>query len=885
MCKRMGLIAGILIILGGLAYPIVAPPAPVHAQSGSPLTHVEALVLVNSNSASFADSQHFIQPYLDHLGVPYSILDIATTPIDATVGDYALVIIGHKQLDVTYSYLDLAEQASLTAAVANGAGLVNFDNDLSVSTSPRYPFVTDIFGFTYQDQTNNAGVTFTTAHYITQRHTTGSTISTGGMTLAGITLPGDATLLASSGGQPFLAARTNGQGRAIQWGSYDWMSNAVKGTMYSLDDLVWRSLVWAARKPFVLQGLPPFVTMRIDDVSGPLDWIHTANDFGIKPWGGVFIDDISSAEAAELSALAHSGLATISIHAFAVDDFFYFDPAGQNFPDAVIASHFLAGTQWHTANNIPISKYIVPHYYQIGTNAFGGLTNWGAEYLAVPQAPGGVYATAPWLNLRPFRLYENGNASDQGDTAHPLYYADYLTIPGHPEYDNEFFNCITEIRDDGGYEWYPDNGDVEGTAARGTRHLTRAFNNFALATLFTHEPYINDMSADNWRFTLQRITANIAEYQAEYVTMDYACQYVRAVYNSNITTASYDPASRVLTTTLSGAADLPTRFYIFTDQLGEVQQSEATVSAFNGSTQVVMQLPRPVHSIRIVPASSTVTTGFTQQFVAQAYDDAENLIPDIQFQWSVVNGGGAISSNGLFTAGFAPGVYLNSVRASLGPVHATASITVHLPVGPQTLWNLDAVPIELNVTDVRPIEVGVKFYSDIDGFITGLRFYKGSANTGQHVGHLWTSTGDLLASVTFANETASGWQTATFSSPVHIVSNTIYVASYYSPLGYFAEDYNFFRVPYDRIPLHAPAGAPPGNPNGVYRYDTSGFPVAGSYYNYWVDPIFNTNTGPLSVHVQRLTATPEQQVWIPVLIAVAVLCLGGGLARKVVKRL
>jgi acyl-CoA thioesterase len=46
--------------------------------------------------------------------------------------------------------------------------------------------------------------------------------------------------------------------------------------------------------------------------------------------------------------------------------------------------------------------------------------------------------------------------------------------------------------------------------------------------------------------------------------------------------------------------------------------------------------------------------------------------------------------------------------------------------------------------------VGVKFLSDVAGFITGIRFYKGATNTGTHVGHLWSADGTLLA--TFAQE-------------------------------------------------------------------------------------------------------------------------------------
>ena len=41
-------------------------------------------------------------------------------------------------------------------------------------------------------------------------------------------------------------------------------------------------------------------------------------------------------------------------------------------------------------------------------------------------------------------------------------------------------------------------------------------------------------------------------------------------------------------------------------------------------------------------------------------------------------------------------------------------------------------------TDTAAVELGVKFRADVNGYITGIRFYKGSTNTGTHVGSLWT---------------------------------------------------------------------------------------------------------------------------------------------------
>ena len=80
----------------------------------------------------------------------------------------------------------------------------------------------------------------------------------------------------------------------------------------------------------------------------------------------------------------------------------------------------------------------------------------------------------------------------------------------------------------------------------------------------------------------------------------------------------------------------------------------------------------------------------------------------------------------------------------------------------------------------------MRFTSSSAGTITGIKYYKGANDTGTHTGSLWSSTGTLLATATFTNETASGWQTVTFSNPVSITAGTTYVASYHSN-GHYAE--------------------------------------------------------------------------------------------------
>ncbi|MBL0070062.1 MAG: DUF4082 domain-containing protein [Chitinophagaceae bacterium] len=156
----------------------------------------------------------------------------------------------------------------------------------------------------------------------------------------------------------------------------------------------------------------------------------------------------------------------------------------------------------------------------------------------------------------------------------------------------------------------------------------------------------------------------------------------------------------------------------------------------------------------------------------------------------------------------------------------------------QSIWGSGGSPANPSVTDNQPIEVGTKFRSTLNGYITGIRFYKGVTNTGIHIANLWTSGGTLLASATFTSETASGWQEVRFTTPVAVQANTTYIASYFSQNGYFAISPGFFtNAGVTNGPLTALQSGVDG-PNGVYEYG-GGFPDDGNTANYWVDVLFS----------------------------------------------
>ncbi|WP_146605756.1 DUF4082 domain-containing protein [Micromonospora craterilacus] len=181
------------------------------------------------------------------------------------------------------------------------------------------------------------------------------------------------------------------------------------------------------------------------------------------------------------------------------------------------------------------------------------------------------------------------------------------------------------------------------------------------------------------------------------------------------------------------------------------------------------------------------------------------------------------------------------VRAIDDSVNIGAAATREFQLtGPNTLFG-QRVPKTPAVDEASAVELGVRFTPQTDGYVTGVRFYKGTGNTGTHLGRLWTNSGELLANGTFTGETATGWQTLTFATPVPVTEGQSYVASYFAPSGKYAADNWVFTRDWTSGPLTAArSAAGAGNGNGLFRYGGSGGFPNESYgaANYYVDVTF-----------------------------------------------
>ena len=163
-------------------------------------------------------------------------------------------------------------------------------------------------------------------------------------------------------------------------------------------------------------------------------------------------------------------------------------------------------------------------------------------------------------------------------------------------------------------------------------------------------------------------------------------------------------------------------------------------------------------------------------------------------------------------------------------------VTAGATACPCTLFESDATPANSSANDSSSVTLGVQFTPDTNGWITGVRFYKGAGNTGTHIGDLWTSSGALLAEAHVHQR--NGDRMADRAIPDaggrhrwHDVCRWVLCPERALRRG--------FRLLLQRRE-QLTAACPPASA-GVYAYGNNKFP-SGTYAgdNYWVDPIFTT---------------------------------------------
>ena len=332
-------------------------------------------------------------------------------------------------------------------------------------------------------------------------------------------------------------------------------------------------------------------------------------------------------------------------------------------------------------------------------------------------------------------------------------------------------------------------------------------------------------------------------------TVHFTSSDTLAVLPANFTFPASDDGTARFTVTLKTAGSQ------------SITVADTANPAITGTLSGILVNPAAASKFVLSGLSSGATVGVAQSLTVTAEDPYGNVATGYAGTMAITSTDSAATLPGSYTfSSTNAGVHTFSLTFnSVGTQSVTATDSAHGITATQSGISVVAAPT--TVDSIWPstyiatsywysegsYELGVKFESTEPGKIIGIRFYEQSYTyvAGQtNVGHLWTSSGTMLGSATFTNETSSGWQQADFSSPVAIQANTLYIASFSTSGGEFGVTPYYFRRggvidgPLEALPNSSTGG------NGVYSTTPGTFPIiSGQGMNFWADVAFAPSSG------------------------------------------
>jgi hypothetical protein len=218
------------------------------------------------------------------------------------------------------------------------------------------------------------------------------------------------------------------------------------------------------------------------------------------------------------------------------------------------------------------------------------------------------------------------------------------------------------------------------------------------------------------------------------------------------------------------------------------------------SSGLVLDPHGPPQLVSTSPTSGA--TGVTNPVVTATFDRTLDATTVNTSTFTLTGPSGAVPANVTYDDSTHTATLTPTAALSWGASY-TAKLTTGIhaidgsPLAGQVTWSFTTVagPFSLFAPSLAPTathlatsdgrggtgpftyELGVKVRVSAPAQLTAIRFYKDSGETGTHVGHVWSSSGQLLASTTFSGESASGWQQQSLSSPLALQTGQTYVVS------------------------------------------------------------------------------------------------------------
>ncbi len=620
----------------------------------------------NLDPANPGEFQRYPQLYFDHLQAPYEIFDTSVIQPPADLGARQLIVSGHSGLNLSPVW-----QNAIVAAVNGGSGFVNLDAAATVGSQGHMQSLFGATGSTLGSQASSIRVPAAvlsdgaTPHFIAawQRRFLGEppgdikynfhADSNGVVRTVAPTVLTNATgtVIAQLGNGPLILARDTSAGRVVHFGSYAYLKADRLGFVQGVDDLFWRSLVWAARKPFVLRGHPrywavqmddtmPGWSVRVKDLYDP-SFTGNANVAGIGgPWkvtGYLFTDNFppGSSERASVIADVQAKKLEIAPHSFGNITYgdMYWNASSGPLTDAQWLTNLNAIKTWKVGNGgtdaIPsFSRALVAHYWDLSNNTGHDLWNaLGFRYITSLQEPGfqqppsnnvNLYNGAERMQARSFWSYERPPKLNPGET-YPFFFADDYIVGSlsgfSPQrfflFTSQYIDWLKYPRSDFIWPSSAYNQSVPASVDQLQRYTWRQWSGLSPVQIYTHD-IVNYQYATmgDRRAVIKQASVWLKENGVQHLFMENLGDYLYARDKSILVGATQ--TTNGLQVTFEGDAVTADGAPIETTMLVFYPDTEGVpvhIQGFEGGKTVTVPLPTPPPTITTTSPSSGSSYG------------------------------------------------------------------------------------------------------------------------------------------------------------------------------------------------------------------------------------------------------------------------------------
>lgn len=572
------------------------------------------VVLDSRREAERRPADQTVFAALDHFGVAWQVLDggdyMSVQP--GYITPRALYVIAH---DGAAALLSAEAAREIADAVAGGAGLVSFDRRVQ-----EWPEALRGLLPANPADTRVGMLRFALPSFISFGHDEGEELEPG-EEIAALTLPGDdrwQPLLTDAEGRSVIASASVGKGRVVVFGTGERLyAEGVYGHIRGIDGLMWRSLVWAAAKPFPMRCVPPFVTARMDDCNGTygaFGYVDSMNRFGISPNLGLFIDEMGPTDWAAAKRLFDAGGADFSMHAFR-DDFYMARPnyrpwavlpdkpdlsdggkhtlfeglsmdhyTGLDLPAETVRSNFKRMDEAFARAGIRHSRVLNAHFGEVGWRAVPLFLERGVDLPCNNSALGQLYSNQPVWRPRPYGI--RGRTGRHG-----------LIIDRCPQHPGTTFVSIsmahvgkTHMTTDilSGRVPFLDEAEtpkLDEAAQAGIANIKLGLDALAYGLLMTHEERINAISPEDWEHVVETIVRGLDGCDWQGAGREQVSVICRRLFDSALVRANL--TERGLECELCGQTDGPSPLTVWENEGDGCIRRVTDVDAIEGYAQVV----------------------------------------------------------------------------------------------------------------------------------------------------------------------------------------------------------------------------------------------------------------------------------------------------------